>query len=944
MRAVKESGQKISGGPVLSGIVIDQWFTGRQRELTALANASRTPRTRPRLIKVPGEAGIGKTRLLTEFLTLAAENSDATVLGSTAAEDQHGPFDMLTSMLGTALPGHAQWSLAPLVEAAGPGGPVLVVDDLHLATHGINVALEQLLRHPTRTDLLVVVAYRSRGIANRLLAALGTAQSQWDIEDLPLGPLDGAAAEGLYPEHLCGRHRMTVYEQSGGNPRYLDLLMALCQGANCSGESLLRAGAELPHEVTAPILMDLDKLSATAQVVCQAAAVIGDSFDLELTTLVAGFDRATVLVAIDELLTFDLVQAESVPGCFRFRHPVLRGVAYRSAPDGWRLGAHARAVEALRRGNQPAVRIAEHVERVGGDGPDSVAVLIAAGRATALCSPDTAASWYRTALRLLGDGPEHREQRLQLLTALARGAVLTGRLDDGRDALDARDALIGGGTDDAADAADAADALECRAQLAVYAGRYTEARAMLNRAVVRRGPGRDSTQLRLALAATSVWDTGWEWSEDALLSAAGSGDNMLQVLALGIHATVALSKGASDVALRSVCEAAQLVDRQPDDQLARRIDALCYLGWAQIHAEQFTQADRHFTRGLALSRANGQWQPIVPLLVGLGTAQLRRGHIESAQVHADQAVRLARTPGCEDLLAMALTLRAQVGLAAGATLSALADSRAASDAVTPDSPRWRQARLALAAALLASGEPDECLVTVLDIGGCDSLLDLPIWDHPRAYDLLSRAELAGGRMDEARARAEQVRASAEALGLPGRLGLAAAARARVAADPADALVGALEAVAAGVATDQPLEAGAGHLLAARALLDLGEPARAGKHLDAGEAAAVGSGAGDLLPAVRALRAEVNACQQSAEPAPPGEQHMLSQREFEIANLVSQGRTNRQIARQLEVSHKTVETHLGRIFSKLNVSSRAEIANMVGRASVIARPRRTAAVR
>jgi DNA-binding CsgD family transcriptional regulator len=92
--------------------------------------------------------------------------------------------------------------------------------------------------------------------------------------------------------------------------------------------------------------------------------------------------------------------------------------------------------------------------------------------------------------------------------------------------------------------------------------------------------------------------------------------------------------------------------------------------------------------------------------------------------------------------------------------------------------------------------------------------------------------------------------------------------------------------------------------------------------------------------VRTSRRDVRAV---VEPRPAAEMHMLSHREFEIAELLSAGKTNRQIARQLEVSPKTVETHLGRIFTKLNVSSRAEIANMVGRATVIARPRRAAAV-
>lgn len=57
---------------------------------------------------------------------------------------------------------------------------------------------------------------------------------------------------------------------------------------------------------------------------------------------------------------------------------------------------------------------------------------------------------------------------------------------------------------------------------------------------------------------------------------------------------------------------------------------------------------------------------------------------------------------------------------------------------------------------------------------------------------------------------------------------------------------------------------------------------------------------------------------------------LSRREEEIAMLISEGCTNQRIARALSISQKTVETHLGRIFRKLMVSSRAEVAFVVGR--------------
>ena len=58
---------------------------------------------------------------------------------------------------------------------------------------------------------------------------------------------------------------------------------------------------------------------------------------------------------------------------------------------------------------------------------------------------------------------------------------------------------------------------------------------------------------------------------------------------------------------------------------------------------------------------------------------------------------------------------------------------------------------------------------------------------------------------------------------------------------------------------------------------------------------------------------------------------LSGREREIADLVAEGRTNREIGAELFLSEKTVEGHLTRIFAKLGVTSRAEVAEVVGRA-------------
>ncbi len=51
----------------------------------------------------------------------------------------------------------------------------------------------------------------------------------------------------------------------------------------------------------------------------------------------------------------------------------------------------------------------------------------------------------------------------------------------------------------------------------------------------------------------------------------------------------------------------------------------------------------------------------------------------------------------------------------------------------------------------------------------------------------------------------------------------------------------------------------------------------------------------------------------------------------IAQLVAEGRTNREIGEKLFLSEKTIEGHLTRIFAKLGVTSRVEVAEAVGRA-------------
>ncbi|MER7435324.1 helix-turn-helix transcriptional regulator, partial [Pseudonocardia alni] len=70
----------------------------------------------------------------------------------------------------------------------------------------------------------------------------------------------------------------------------------------------------------------------------------------------------------------------------------------------------------------------------------------------------------------------------------------------------------------------------------------------------------------------------------------------------------------------------------------------------------------------------------------------------------------------------------------------------------------------------------------------------------------------------------------------------------------------------------------------------------------------------------------------APPVPAGARHEpagagLTAQELRVAQLAAEGLTNREIAARLLISHRTVGHHLGSVYPKLGVTSRAELARL-----------------
>ena len=394
-------------------------LVGRANEVRTLEGALERL---PCAVELVGEPGIGKTRLLAELERIADERGCVVLSGSASELERDLPFWVFVDALedyvrglppSVPLPEDLPWvsrfaladerhrthqavrELLTLVASRQP--LVLILDDLHWADPGSLELLGSLLRRPPTAPVLLAVAVRPRQVPEKLLPALERSHRAGTLIRVELGALTREDAKQLH-----GEAADTVYEESGGNPFYLQQL----------ARALGRTG-QVPRDVTAALSEELALLGDDARRLLQGAAVAGDPFVPELAAAAADLDDP--LDTLDELLRTDLVRATDVPRRFRFRHPLIRRAVYDGAPAGWRLGAHERAAGAL----TGAAR-AQHVERYAREGDlEAIAVLRDAGLAADPSAPASAAHWFAAALRLAPDD----ETRFPLL--LLHGRALS---------------------------------------------------------------------------------------------------------------------------------------------------------------------------------------------------------------------------------------------------------------------------------------------------------------------------------------------------------------------------------------------------------------------------------------------------------------------------------------------------------------------------------------
>jgi len=459
-------------------------------------------------------------------------------------------------------------------------------------------------------------------------------------------------------------------------------------------------------------------------------------------------------------------------------------------------------------------------------------------------------------------------------------------------------------------------------------GRHEAGSRRLER-VLDEAPGSGLLMAHLAISAYEL-GAAEETAAWAQRARASDADRLVHAAAAAMLAPAHAFAGRADAARAEGDAAVEAVDRASDAELAGAGELLTAVAWGLLAVERFVDVLSVARRSALVIRATGNGPAAIALDVAAISALGLLGRIEEAVAAADEAEQAARVTGNDQAVQWALWMHAWALLERGDLDAALAAAEGSVDLAQrlDDSALTTIARAVLGAVLVARGEParGRPLLDAYDLE--------PGW-RCRWTPPLVEADLALGDASAAAAHADQATALAESTPLAGPRAAAGRAQALVAlarGETARAVELAGAAVADAERVDGALDVARARLIAGRALA-ASDRDGALRELAAAEQAAATAGAArvrdEALQEQRRLGRRVGRGGERGRAG--GGVGALSPREREVAGLVADGRTNREIAARLFLSEKTIETVLSRVFRKLGVRSRAEVAARVAAA-------------
>lgn len=382
-------------------------FIGREAERSVLAaGLERAVAGEPQIVVVGGEAGVGKTRLVEEFLAAAREDGAVTAVGGCVEQGADGlpfaPFTTLLRALHRRLGGELieaaggrETELARLLPGLGDTGPatgpepdrtrlfeatarllerlaradrplVVAVEDLHWSDRSTRELLGYLFRSLQHSHLLLVATYRADDLHRRhplrpFLAGLDRLRT---VRRLDLARFTEreviaqmTAITGAVPEPALAR---SVYERSEGNPFFVEELTA--DGATVRGMS---------PSLRDLLLVRLESLPDEAQEVLRTVAAGGPFVEHALLAETADCAEGELLAALRTAVGAHLLVPTPDGDGYTFRHALTREAVLDDLLPGERAQLSLRYARGLERAphavpeDQRAARLAGYWYHAG---------------------------------------------------------------------------------------------------------------------------------------------------------------------------------------------------------------------------------------------------------------------------------------------------------------------------------------------------------------------------------------------------------------------------------------------------------------------------------------------------------------------------------------------------------------------------------------------------
>ncbi|MEU0094123.1 AAA family ATPase [Kribbella sp. NPDC006257] len=904
-------------------------MVGRTRELSRLQAWLDDVRSgEGRLVLCAGEAGIGKTRLAQEFAGKALAAGAAVAWGrcvETEGAPAYWPWRQVLKSLGLDPDSLLSAGRDPQIagseerfrlcegvvdvlrKAAGSRGLVVIVDDVHRADESSLLVLRQLADQLAELPILVLATCRAAEPSSALPRFLPDLLRSRSAERFDLSRFEPGETREQLPT-ATDSQAATVHEITGGSPLFVrEVARALADGTWREDQP--------PRSVLDLVGARLERVSPGCRSLVQAAAIIGRDFAIELLAAAMEVRVTDCLPLIDEAVAFGFV-AQVGGGEYRFAHALTRDAVEASCATADRARWHRGVAEALEARyshdlSEHLADIARHRAQYGDPTIAAEWMIRAADDAVRRLAYEEGVRLYQAALKL------NTSRDCRTLIALGRAAYLAGDLQECVKAaiaaaeaaptgeLKAEAALILEAVPDPGINADAKRL--CESALAGTADHALRARLMARRSQL---AFYDGEQERLG-----------KLSSEALALARASHDDHALSEALRARQEACPGPAGRAERLLLATEMLELASRTDNSRAAMwgelwRLDALIESGQLIAAAAELPALK------VAVDRVGGPVSAWHHDRVAACIAQARAQYDEAARIARrgfDRMRVVEGAPATGAYFALQLALAGHIGVPA--------DTAGLVSMSFDPPPRFATMSLLTRAYLLTCLERlDEADASYRRAGPIESW-SLPAFFVLPGYVYATMACAGIGRQDDLAVLVERLQpfrgehAVGNGVASMGPAELAIG-RAELALGRFDAAINDLE-----IAVRQAGSAGAPGFMAEA-------------QFQLATALAERDGAGDRErarpledQAARLIRSLGMTPYAERLPGlfsrlddPGGSPTGLSVREAEVAILVAEGLTNRQIAERLVISERTAQNHVQHILTKLGFANRSQIAS------------------